>query len=281
MNASKFTRIAWSLLEDDRLTASSLAVFASLSSYADASLECFPSLQAISQRAHLSENAARNAIKLLRECGYLSIKHSRRGARQGPNYYKIFFQPAYFEPSENEPSENEPSFLEPSENACFQTAKSEDELYLNITKPFTASPSGKNKKEKALPEIALELEKILKAECDLRGITWEYAKERKNLKRLVSLKADWAALLGLARKFIELTKSPGDFLYQKPPTASMLKATLTTVEASLSKTTTPQRLLKKAVKAFTCSKCSASILEGDIACPECGAFVQDMEGALV
>ncbi len=274
MKSDSFARVPTSLLEDTRITSSIIAVFAALSSYTNSSLVCFPSLATISRRSHLSENAARNALKILKQLGYITTKQSRNGARQGPNVYTLSFEPTF-----NEGSYFEPSNREPSGNLPFQTSLKVPELDNNITKPFTTSLSGK--KKKALPEIALEIEKILKAECDLRGITWEYGKERKNLERLASLKADRTALLALARKFIELTKATSGFLSGKPPTASLLKSCLATVEASMPKSLEPRNTLRRAAKAFACSKCGASILEGDVACPECGALVQELEGAMV
>jgi predicted RNA-binding Zn-ribbon protein involved in translation (DUF1610 family) len=184
----------------------------------------------------------------------------------------------YFQPTLNEGSYYEPSNLEPSENIPFQTPPKVPELDKNITKPFTASPSCKKKSPKALSEIALEIEGILKAECDARGITWEYAKERKNIEYLVSLKRDRGECLSLVDKFIELTRAPSGFLSRKPPTALMLKVALSTVEAALSNSSEHQQLLRKAAQSFTCPKCGSQIIQGDIACPECGTLVQDIDG---
>jgi predicted RNA-binding Zn-ribbon protein involved in translation (DUF1610 family) len=273
MKSDSFARVPTSLLEDARITSSIIAVFAALSSYTNSSLVCFPSIATISRRAHLSENAVRNTLKRLKQLGYITVTQRRNGARQGPNVYTLYFQPTL-----NEGSYYEPSNLEPSGNIPFQTPPKAPELDKNITKPFTASPSCKKKSPKALSEITLEIERILKAECDARGITWEPAKEPKNIERLVNLIRDRGKLLSIVDKFIELTRAPSGFLSGKPPTASMLKATLPTVEAALSNSSEHQQLLRKAAQAFPCPKCGSQIIQGDIACPECGTLVQDIDG---
>jgi len=43
------------------------------------------------------------------------------------------------------------------------------------------------------------------------------------------------------------------------------------------KSSEPQKLLRKAVQAFICPKCGAQIIQGDVACQECGTLVQELE----
>ncbi|HQB07565.1 MAG TPA: hypothetical protein PK712_06875, partial [Rectinema sp.] len=113
---------------------------------------------------------------------------------------------------------------------------------------------------------------------DHRGISWDKGKERKNLLALAMLKKNDVALLALAQHFIELTQAHSDFLSGKPPTASMLKAYLSTVEASMSE---PQEdnTLPTTDHDFACPKCGAQILKGDTGCVRCGFLIADMEAA--
>lgn len=293
----RFSRVPISILEDKELTSSAILVFTALSSYANSKMECYPSIETIAHRAHLSRNAARGGLKLLIHHGYVQATHTRNGARQGTNHYILHFQSTFDERSANglstqeyadianqkneglnlQSTFDERSYYERSPNALFQSAPKGHELYKNITKQvLRATSSQKTKTKDCLTPDQLKIEKLLKDECDLRGITWDYGKERKNLERLVRLKKDTNALLTIAQKFIDLTKAPSGFLSGKPPTASMLKACLSTVEASM-QLPVHDDCLPTADHSFTCPKCGGEIRKGDSGCLHCGFLISEME----
>ena len=295
--SSRFSRVPISILEDKELTSSAILVFTALSSYANSKMECYPSIETIAHRAHLSRNAARGGLKLLIHHGYVQATHTRNGARQGTNHYILHFQSTLNERSANglstqeyadiadqkneglnlQSTFDERSNFERSPNALFQSPAKAHELDKNITKQvLRATSSQKTKTKDRLTTDLLKIEKLLKDECDLRGITWDYGKERKNLLALSKLKHNDAALLTLANRFIELTRAPFGFLSGKPPTASVLKAFLSNVEASVP---LPEHddCLPTADHSFTCPKCGGEIRKGDAGCPHCGFLISEME----
>jgi hypothetical protein len=295
--STSFARVPIQLLEDKRLTASGILVFTALSSYANnKTLQCYPSIETIASRAHLSRNAARNGLKELKRYEYIEVTHTRNGSRQGTNHYIIHFQSTNHERSQNvlstqeyadsieqknetenlQSTFNERSKYERSPNVLLRVQQ-KDTNYTSITKQVLHA-SRSDKKKASLSLDQLEVEKLLKAECDHRGISWDKGKERKNLLALAMLKKNDVALLALAQHFIELTQAHSDFLSGKPPTASMLKAYLSTVEASMSE---PQEdnTLPTTDHDFACPKCGAQILKGDTGCVRCGFLIADMEAA--
>jgi len=257
-------------LEDSRLSSiEKITLIVLLSFIIGSKNECWPSLSKIAHRASITRRSVIRALNMLERKKIITRTRRRENGTSEPTSTLYRLAGDYISLGSDTMS------LEVVTECHLGSDTMSPELDNRIRKESTASLSGQ--KKKVLPEIVLEIEKILKAECDHRGITWEYAKEWKSIESLASLITDHATLLSLSRKFIELTKAPSGFLSGKPPTASLLKSCLATVEASMPKSSEPQKLLRKAVQAFICPKCGAQIIQGDVACQECGTLVQELE----
>ena len=273
---SGFTRVPLLILENTELSSVEKITLISLLSFIiGPKNECWPSLSRIAGRASISKRSVIRALDRLEEKKIIRRTRRRGAGNVGPLSTLYRIDSDYL----SHPSDTmSPQVVSP----CHLGSDAVSPELENRKRALSfASKGKKGETEKQLLDKILEIEKILKVECDYRGISWDCGRERKSIEKLISLKKDQVALLAIARQFIHLTKAPNGFLSGKQPTASMLKSCLAIVEASMSQLSIAPRPLLRARQSFICPRCGAQILKGDILCPECGVFVEELEGAAV
>lgn len=79
--------------DDRNVTAATIAVYVALRSFADSSDECYPSIPALAQRAHVSIRTARSHIRLLETMGYVELVGYGGRGRRSTHRYKVYLEP--------------------------------------------------------------------------------------------------------------------------------------------------------------------------------------------
>jgi len=251
-----FARTPNFLLDDETITASAVLVFTALASFA-AGNECFPGIEKIAKRAHLSKNAARSGLLCLKEHKYVTVEHRRNRSRQGTNLYRLRFQPANAEPSNLEDSNSEPSGT-----PIFQSATNAPELDKNKTR------QERNMKDKGLEKNIPKKQrygstkKVLLTDKEYSDLVtaWGELTVRTKIEDL----ADYMASKGKVYKDHAATirswirKDASNALSNFGPTSAAPS-------------------LPRSTREMKCPFCGAAILAGSIGCPKCKASLHDIE----
>lgn len=87
INSQGFGTIAKSVMTDQRLTVTSKAIYAYFCSYAGAGEQCFPSRSKICYDLKITENTYTKHLRILIDCGYISVEQQRENGKFARNIY--------------------------------------------------------------------------------------------------------------------------------------------------------------------------------------------------
>jgi|GEM_PF-6825794 len=251
-----FARIPHSLLDDETITASAVLVFAALMSFASRN-ECFPGIEKIAKRAHLSENSARSGLRCLQKHNYITIEHRRNGSRQGTNLYKLRFQTANAEPSNIEASN-----LEPSGTAVFQTAAIAPYLYKKRTRQERDIEGGKPKNEKLKKRGYGNSGKVLLTDKEYFDLIEAWGESA--IKTKIEDLADY--MLSRGKVYKDHAATIRSWI-RKDARDAIPNLGRNSVVPSLS----------RSPHDMHCPFCGTNIPAGSVACPKCKASLHDIE----
>ena len=253
-----FARVPHFLLDDDTITASAVLVFTALSSFA-AGNECFPGIEKVAKRAHLSKNAARSGLLCLKEHKYVTVEHRRNGSRQKTNLYRLRFQPANAEPSN----------LEASNSECSGT-------------PVVQSATN-------APELD---KKRIRQERDIGGKNLEKGEPEKqcygNAQKVLLTDKEYSDLVAAWGESTVRTKIEdlADYMASK---GKVYKDHAATIRSWIRKDarnalpnfrpTSAAPSLPRSTREVKCPFCGTTIPAGSIGCPKCKASLHDIEAS--
>ncbi len=288
MTTGPVARIPLSILEDASLLKAEAWTFIALYSFADDRGECWPSLDRIASRAHLTRRCVVDSLRNLESKKLIErTRRFERNSREPTSTrYRVLCRESGSLGSESSSLQVGNTIPYVGNGMHLGREPGSPELINELKKDTLSSPlSSKSKKAvKEKPE-ALSPDQLaayhaaesrFQDTAKTEGVTWNHPRQGKALRSLVEAYTDrLASLPGIVETFLTLRGGKETFWTKQPPTASALLALLDRVETEAAKRRPPAPDRKPLP---TCPVCRSTYPVGSQICPRCGFFLDDAKG---